>query len=78
MKFKECNDGVYYFYIKSNKLEDAPAVFSIQSLLSATDYIITKDNINPPVTNYYVAFSFLHTVADNNFFLFQANWRRYS
>ena len=40
-------------------------IFPIQSLVSTTDNNIPKDKINTPITNYYVACSFLNTVSDN-------------
>ena len=63
-KLKECNDGLYYFDTKNNKLEDAPAIIPIQSLVSANDNTFPKDNINYPVTDNCVCCSILNTVAD--------------
>ena len=63
-KFKEYNDGLYYFDTKNNKLEDAPAIIPIQSLVSANDNTFPKDNINYPVTDNCVCCSILNTVAD--------------
>ena len=65
MNFKEWNDGLYYSDTRNNKLEDAPTVIPIQSMVSENDYTIPNGNINYPVTNYSISCSLLHTVDDN-------------
>ena len=65
INFKLFNDGLYYFDAKNNKLEDAPAVITIKSLVRAAEDTILKDNANSPVPDYYVDCSLLHTLNDN-------------
>ena len=64
-KFKEYNDGLYYFDTKSNKFEDKPDVIPTQSPVSTTGDSIPKDNINSPVTDLDLSYK-LYLITKSN------------